>query len=65
LDWAIIRKLSPVGQGCGLMTEGTASPAAGSRPTYSFTLQKKRRALYPKFRQIRLEKRGGQLFDVQ
>jgi hypothetical protein len=47
------------------MTEGAAPPAAGNRPTYWFTLQKKRSALYPKFRQIRLEKRGGQLFDVQ
>jgi hypothetical protein len=32
LDLAIIRKLSPVGQGCGLMTEEAAVPFAGSGP---------------------------------
>jgi hypothetical protein len=65
LDLAIIRKVSPVRQGCGLMTEEAVPPAASSRPIYWFTQQHERSALYPKFRQIRLEKRGGQHFDVQ
>jgi hypothetical protein len=47
------------------MTEEAMPPAARSRPIYWFTQQQERSALYPKFRQIRLEKRGGQLFDVQ
>src|ERR1700740_476987 len=65
LDLAIIRKVPPVGQGCGLMPEEAVPPAASGRPIYWFTQQQERSALYPKFRQIRLEKRGGQLFDVQ
>jgi hypothetical protein len=56
LDLAIIRKVSPMRQGCGLMTDAAALPAAE---------QLKRSAINPKLRQIRLEKRGGQLFDVQ
>jgi hypothetical protein len=64
LDSAIIRKLSPVRQGCGLMTEEAAPAVSKSGPIYWFTRQWKG-ALYPKSRQIRLEKRGGQLFDVQ
>jgi hypothetical protein len=57
-------KLSPVRQGCGLMTEEAAPAVAKSGPIYWFTRRWKG-ALYPKSRQIRLEKRGGQLFDVQ
>jgi hypothetical protein len=65
LDPAIIRKLSPVGQGRGLMTEEAAVPSAGSGPIYWSPRQWKRSAVYPKFRQIQIEKRGGQHFDVQ
>jgi len=65
LDLAIIRKLSPVGQGCGLMTEEAAVPFAGSGPIHWFPRQSKRCAVYPKLRQIQIEKRGGQHFDVQ
>jgi hypothetical protein len=65
LDLAIIRKLSAVGQGCGLMTEKIAPPVTRSGHLLALRRQWKRSALYPKFRQIRLEKRGGQHFDVQ
>jgi hypothetical protein len=57
--------VSPVRQGCGSMTEEAVPPAARNGSIYWFTQQQKRSAVYPKFRQIRFEKRGGQLFDVQ
>jgi hypothetical protein len=40
LDLAIIRKVSPVGQGCGSMTQEAAPrPTLESLPTYWFTQQ--------------------------
>jgi hypothetical protein len=47
------------------MTEEAAAPLAGSGPIYWFPRQWKRSAVYPKFRQIQIEKHGGQHFDVQ
>src|SRR5262252_6255551 len=40
-------------------------PLPEARRSIDFTEQYKSSAVYPNFRQIRLENRGGQLFDVQ
>jgi hypothetical protein len=42
-----------------------AGAATGKKPICWFTEQCKSSAVYPNFRQIRLESRGGQLFEVQ
>jgi hypothetical protein len=65
LDLAIIRKVSPVGQGCGSMTQEAAPPDAGKRTDLLVYSAVETPRCLSKFRQIRLEKRGGQHFDVQ
>jgi hypothetical protein len=47
------------------MTKGGCAAGRQKRHVYWLAEQWKRSVLYPKFRQIRLEKRGGQHFDVQ
>jgi hypothetical protein len=52
-------------QGCGLMTEKAALPVERKLGDLLVYPAAETQRSLSKFRQIRLEKRGGQLFDVQ